>query len=527
MNRIVDNIQDLDVETIETDVCVIGSGPAGGIVAANLAKKNVRVSLLEAGGELPDYSCESIDTSNLVLDEAALRFGWSLQFGGSSNLWAGRTCPLEDIDFEKRSWIPDSGWPFKAETLVTFYKRAAEILRIPGFQYFSDYHEHEEEQNVFKSALDVNIGFQAKFFQWAKNPFIVSDYLKDVAKDHPSLRIFLRAPVSRLQEKPDGSAIEFVQVTTENGGSLIVKARLFVLAAGGIETPRLLLNSNRVRSTGIGNDYDVVGRYFSTHPKADMAAIILNKAVSTSHAFFMDRSLGAGSFRYGIGFSKEMQKRLKLLNHYVQLSPLLEYQANHAFEVIKKTKVLSNELIDRNNLIQGFLPGLGKLAYESIGRVAKFQPRARKFILRGFLDQYPDRENRITLSSNKKKDGTCKADIRWRYSDRDKQSVLKFFSHLDLVLHQNNIGRVEFAGLEKLENWPLVYIHSHFMGATRMGDDKKTSVVDTNARVHDVSNLYVAGPSLFPTYGFANPFLTITALSLKLADHLLTQVKKC
>ena len=129
------------------------------------------------------------------------------------------------------------------------------------------------------------------------------------------------------------------------------------------------------------------------------------------------------------------------------------------------------------------------------------------------------------LSADQKEDGTYKADIQWRYSDQDKQSVLKFFSHLDTVLQECNIGQVEYSGLERHEDWPLIGIHSHFMGTTRMGDDHKTSVTDANARVHGSSNLYIAGPSLFPAYGFANPFLTIVALSLRLGDHLLKRMK--
>ena len=84
---------------------------------------------------------------------------------------------------------------------------------------------------------------------------------------------------------------------------------------------------------------------------------------------------------------------------------------------------------------------------------------------------------------------------------------------------------IEYSGLETLQDWPLIGVHSHLMGTTRMGDDTKTSVTNADGRVHGTSNLYIAGPSLFPTYGFANPFLTITALSLRLADHLLKQIK--
>ena len=108
---------------------------------------------------------------------------------------------------------------------------------------------------------------------------------------------------------------------------------------------------------------------------------------------------------------------------------------------------------------------------------------------------------------------------------RDKQSVLNFFSHINTILQERNIGKVEYSGLEKCEDWPLISIHSHFMGTTRMGQNKKTSVTDENACVYGTKNLFIAGPPLFPTYGFANPFLTIAALSIKLGDHLLKQVK--
>lgn len=522
---IIDIKQSRDMECLTAMVCVIGSGPAGGILAAQLAKNKIDVLLLEAGADLPDYGCESIASTSLFSDVADLRFGWSRQFGGSSNLWAGRTYPLEEIDFEKRPWIPDSGWPFKFEALSPYYEKASDILNIPGYNYFKTRGGPHRKESVFSAALDKNTDLKDRCFQWAEKPFIVSDYLKGIATQHPSLRILLNAPVSRLQEKTDGSSIESALVTKPDGSTLIIKADYFVLAAGGIETPRILLNSNQVKPAGIGNDHDIVGRYFSTHPKADMGAIVLNKSVPTSHALFMDSPLESGSFRYGIGFSKETQERLGLLNHYIQLSPLLEYQANRAFESMKRTKVLNNALIDRSRLMQGFLPGLGKMAYETMGRIAKLQPRTNKFILRGFLDQYPDKENRIKLSSNKKNDGTFKVDIQWRYSDKDKKSVLKFFSHLDAILQKNDIGKVEYSGLEKCEDWPLIGIHSHFIGTTRMGTDKKTSVTNKNARVHGTKNLYIAGPSLFPTYGFANPFLTITALSIMLGDHLLKQMR--
>ncbi|MEP3475798.1 MAG: GMC family oxidoreductase [Hyphomicrobiales bacterium] len=524
------NILDLETDNITEPlaacVCVIGSGPAGAIVAAELAKKKIDVLLLEAGGRSPDFSNESISNINIFSDVTDLRFGWSRQFGGASNLWAGRTYPLEEADFKKRSWVPDSGWPFPLDTLEPYYQNASKLLDIPGYQFFKNREGANIQEEVFNSVINAETGLEANCFQWAKAPFNSSVYLKGIAKQHPSLRILLNASVGRLIEKTDATSVDTVQVVKTDGSLVNIKARYFVLAGGGIETPRLLLNSNQISPAGIGNEYDNVGRYFSTHPKADMAAIVLNKSVSTSNALFMDCPLEKGSYRYGISSSMQIQEKFELLNHYVQLSPLLEYQASQAFEVLKNTKILQSGLIDRNKLLKGFLPGIGKIAYEAISRIARLQPRTKTFTLRGFLDQYPNRENRIMLSNDQKADGTNKANISWCFSEKDKSSVLNFFSYLDKVLQEKEIGRVEYSGLKKTKDWPLIGIHSHFMGTTRMGEDKKTSVTDANARVHGSSNLYIAGPSLFPTYGFANPFLTISALSIRLGEHLAKQINK-
>ena len=75
---------------------------------------------------------------------------------------------------------------------------------------------------------------------------------------------------------------------------------------------------------------------------------------------------------------------------------------------------------------------------------------------------------------------------------------------------------------ELLDDTPPATTHGgyHHMGTTRMHSDPKQGVVDPNCQVHDVANLYIAGPSVFPTGGYANPILTIVALSVRLADHI-------
>lgn len=520
---IIDLKHETDIQFLETEVCIVGSGPSGGILAAHLVKKNIDVLLIESGSKSSSKNLVEINTN---LHEQNLQIGRAFQLGGTSNLWAGRTHPLEEIDFDRRSWVPLSGWPFDLKILIPYYKKASRLINLPGYNYFIKRNRSNITDDLFTQVQSKEAKLEGKLFQWAKKNFNVSTYLKDTIENYSSLRIILNAPVSQLEEKANGSEVKSVLITKPDGNKLKIKASYFVLAAGGIETPSILLNSNNIKSNGIGNEHDVVGRYLSTHPKADMAAVILNKPLSINHAMFMRKSIKSGSFRIGMGFSKATQQRFKLLNHYVQFSPLMEYRANKAFEFICNRKVVNNDVLDRKKLILGFLPGLGKIANETIGRITNNQKSTSKFILRGFLDQYPNKENRVMLSFLKNKDETNKVNIHWKYSNDDKESVLKFFLYLDKMFKENNFGRMEYSRLKNSKDWPLIGIHSHFMGTTRMGTNIKTSVTNENALVHGSKNLYIVGPSLFPTYGFANPFLTIVALSLKLGDYLLKQIKK-
>lgn len=507
-------------------VCVIGSGAAGSLVAVALAQAGIDTVLLESGASLPDYDPSSLIGKLHVGGKIDLRFGFSREIGGSTNLWAGRMTPLETIDFTPRPWVPESGWPLSFDDLSPYYQQANKILNVPDSMLF--HFDTKPLRRAGKAAeklancLEQKDMLEAKGFQWAPKAFHAADYLCEALKRGNSLRFITNAQVISLtHEGGDGKKVSGAEILLPDGRVRTIGARIFILAAGGLETPRILFNSRSVHAKGIGNLYDNVGRYFSTHPKADMAALILNRPVTVNCPLFTDQptAKSEGRCRYGLGFSFKAQTDLRLLNHYVQLSPLFEYRANQLFETIKGSQALQSDLIDRSALVRGILPGFGHIAYEAISRMASCQQRARKFILRGFLDQYPNRENRVCASLETDRSGIHKIDMHWTYTQKDRDSVLSFFRHMDRVFRSNSLGRIEYAGLESNDEWPLIGVHSHFMGTTRMGNDPKNSVTDKNAKVHGIDNLYVAGPSLFPTYGYANPVYNIAALSLRLADH--------
>jgi choline dehydrogenase-like flavoprotein len=507
-----------DARTFSAAVCVIGSGPAGGLVAGGLAAAGYDVILLEAGTDTADLDESETIARQDVSGQIGLRFGFSRQLGGSSNLWAGRVAPLEPIDFESRGWVPDSGWPIARAALETHYKRAADLMGIPWpFPQAAD--PLAITDLAGGTGEETGGSLEMKRFLWSNDPFNVAAYLRKTAfQSRGRLRLIASARVAALQGRE--RAIEVAQVVGPDGRRVDVSANYFVVAAGGLESPRLLLNSTSVRPNGIGNDHDVLGRYFSTHPKADMAVLLLDRSVSLGSGLFEDHKLADSCVRYGVGLTARAQAAQKTLNHCVQLSPVVEYQASRLFEALKGQTALASPFIDKSRIGRRLLPGLGRLTHEVLHRLAGLQRRGRLFTLRAFLDQYPNRDNRVTRSAQVDRFGRNKVDLAWAFSQRDRQSVLSFFATLASQVRKRGLGRVEYEPLHTMPLWPLVGIHSHFMGTTRMGDDPRTAVVDGDCKVYGYENLFVSGPSTFPAYGYANPFLTIAALAMRLADHL-------
>ena len=506
---------------LSATLCVIGSGPAGAIVAASMAEGGHDVLVLEAGpaeaGESADKAVGSLDTSDIT----DLHFGGVRQLGGATNLWDGRIASLDAVVFEKKSWVPGSGWPISYNALAAYYEQAFSLLGVTGER--PAFKAPEQPTGISSALADGQL--VTKSFFWAPKPFKASEHLLSAAARSQKLRILLNAPVAELCEAEDCRTVNHAVVMRPDGSTLKIEAEYFVLAAGGIETPRILLSSNYVRSGGIGNDFDVVGRYFSTHPKADLASLVLTRSVKFDHPLFAIRKFGELSVRACLVFNAMAQKKRALLNHCVQLSPLLEYRANRLFEKIKGSAAVNSPLVDRNAVLRGLLPRLGLMAFESIRRLSGLQLRAATFVLRGFLDQYPNSDNRVTLSDERDSLGISKADISWRFTADDRSSLLRFLETLDAVVRRQNIGWVSYRSLASTKEWPITAIHAHFMGATRMGSDPKHSVVDANCRVHGSANLFIAGPSVFTTYGNANPVLTIAALSLRLAEHLHSELR--
>ncbi|HEY0027267.1 MAG TPA: GMC family oxidoreductase [Allosphingosinicella sp.] len=503
---------------LEGEVCVIGAGAAGITLTRRLLAAGRTVVLLESGGF--DYEApvaglnagENVGEDYYDLEDARLRF-----FGGTTAIWGGRCAEFDPIDLEKREYVPHSGWPIAYAELESWYREARPLFGLP---------EERPSPETFRKA-----GVPLPKFEELETPLWTFDRrfnrfawesCADLEAD-PKFQIVSHATVTRIVQMDGG--IERVEARALGAGRLTVNAKAFVLAAGGIENPRLLLAS------GIGNGHDQVGRYFMEHPHARGGRIVKGAAWPLLKAFGRRHRIGGQDLAALIAPGKALQRREGILNTSLTVVAR-QPQGRRQFVGMKAYSGLKHSMAPTR---KG--RALWMMTKKAAGWAQRHVDPARPWLLHklGSVDvallvraeQAPNPDSRVTLKAERDATGVPRVALDWRLSEIDVRSVSVLVETLGRELQRLGLGKVEPAEWLSSGRWqtdPLISSHPiggyHHMGTTRMGDDPKTSVTDADGRVHGVGNLWVAGSSLFPTGSWANPTLTIAALALRSADRI-------
>lgn len=517
---------------LDSDICIVGAGAAGTTIAAELEGSSLSVCLIESGGFSPDEETQSLyDLENSGYPIRENFMSRARYFGGSCNLWAGRSMILDEIDMGHRSWVPHSGWPISFSELNRYYPRGAEILGLPSLERFSEgtYRSEltQDEQCLYERAL-----LEPKISLWAKKPKRFAKWSKSRLRKSRNVRLVLNASVTNINLNRDGTAVESIDASTLNHSSLSVRAKAFVLACGGLENARLLLVSRDVHPEGVGNQWDVVGRYYMDHPRAVFGAVRLRE--NSRLPLLRGVPLRDGKVQFGIGFSEDTQRREELLNHYVTFeSQFSDYVEETYQSFVQSMKVLFRKgyagsrwrighaglspipgmiyLITPKELVPHFLYRW----YVTLRSVLNPHTGGNKRVIVYFCEQPPDPQSRVTLSTTRDRLGMNRLTLHWRIGPEIERSVFRLQELLHEWLGKKGMGEVENSTAD------LRFTDaSHHMGTTRMSQDPKKGVVDRDCRVHGVSNLFVAGSSVFPTAGHTSPTLGIVALSVRLAERL-------
>lgn len=518
---IIDLVELPECAELSADVCVAGSGAAGLALASEFASSSYSVLLLEGGGLQPESALdELLDCEIEGHAFEGFRTGRARVFGGATTLWGGQALPLDDIDFEQRSWVAHSGWPLQRAELGAYYRRADTFLRIAPGGY---------ERDPFRIRRFPRLPFDPKLLQmsfsrWAPQPS-VREIIRRELKRSSSVRLLLHAHVVEITLTQTLDAVASVEVRSLDGRSTRVRARAYVLACGSIENARLLLASNRQVPGGIGNDHGHVGRFFQDHPTAQVGNLVSPRPFEVQ-SHFNYRFVGGTRLLPRVRFAEARQRDARLLNASAIVQFLVE--ADSAFGAVKDVfRRMSRGLMDGQMLhslgrsLAG-ASGLTRTAWEIAVHRRVFTPGGvpRVFVL---VEQEPDPQSRIQLSDRRDALGLPQVRLVWKLSPLVGRTLREFSRLLASEICRVGLGRIEWEPWARngMERWDEhVSDIFHHMGTTRMADSIDRGVVDSNAKVYGIDNLYVAGASVFPTGGHSNPTLTLIALAIRLADHL-------
>ncbi|MBI3029537.1 MAG: GMC family oxidoreductase [Candidatus Rokubacteria bacterium] len=509
-------------QTIQTDVCIIGAGAAGITLARQFVGQPFRVCLLESGGLEFEKGTQSLYAGENTgfpyppLDVARLRY-----FGGTTNHWTGWCQPLDEIDFESRDWIPYSGWPFNKNHLDPFYERAQSICELGPFLYDADAWETPSAPRFHFNGDRVI----TKIIQLSPPTRFGKVYRDEIVRAG-NITLNLYANVINIETPPNGRTVTRVRVASLQGNRYWVAAKIFILATGVIENARLLLLSNQVRRAGLGNQYDLVGRFFMEHPWQQSAVLLLSNPylpIRLYESYTSPRhenppgSRRRTAIKGALVPTRETQRSFNLVNFRVHLAPIQPKgiaSLQFLFDAVRKPS-MPDDLSEHLGNVIADIDDVARLGY---GRVFKGVTPVRMAELFCGIEQVPDPHSRVTLSTERDVLGQNRVVLHWGLTAAYKHAIRRATELIAEEFGRAGLGRVKIILDE--ENGPSQpLIGFHHIGTTRMHRDPKKGVVDENCRVHDISNLFIAGSSVFPTSGASNPTLTIVALSLRLADH--------
>ena len=507
-----------DHSVIDGDICIIGAGAAGISMALEWMNTPYKVILLEGGGfQYDDRAQELYRGKNTGQNYYPLKSARLHYFGGTTGHWGGMCSLFDPVAFAKREWVHGSGWPFSQKELIPYYKKAHTNLDLGEYEFnFSSWQQRNPALVPLPISQEI---FWNKIWRFGTpGAARFGPKYKDTIVNAKNIHLYTYA--NAVEIKTDENVSRVTEVTVKNyaGKTHKVTAKYFVIACCCIQTTRLLMASNKQAYRGLGNDNDLVGRYFMENIELRSAELWLKK-----QSALKPYMRNPPNIRTELAILPERLAEYKILNGTLSFNPLERARKKPPYiqtwtdedprENEKRADEIEEESTRRGRLSKIF----GSDEYES------FEITMR-------LEQAPNPLSRVTLDTEKDELGMPRAILHWAFTDMERKSARKIFEVFGQQVGVAAIGRVvlrkEFQDPKETSMPSTTSGGWHHMGTTRMDDDPKKGVVDANCKVHGIDNLFVAGSSCFPNGGAVNPTFSLVALSLRLSDHLKEEIKE-
>jgi choline dehydrogenase-like flavoprotein len=498
----------------ETDLCVIGSGPAGLALARQFLRDDTRVLFVESGDEEPEGDAQTLNRG-LVSGRpyGALEVGRARGFGGSSWIWTGQCLPLGPEAFVERPWMPHTRWPMEWEELSSYYDRATEFFGLEPHSWRQD----------MRSAFGIQALQLDPSLVGTRGP-VLTDEMKLGPKYSaefrraPRLITLVNATVTALRLSPSGDAVWGAEIASLEGRRARILAKAFVLAAGAIENTRLLL-----LCPGLSDRLPALGRYFQDHPAGVCAQVEPKDRLAVQNLFAVCHRQGA-HYALRLRLADEAQKRAEVgacEAAVVWSQPPGVLALYRLAATVRRPGAVAGEvrevLADRKEVLS---------AARRYRRGLNAATAGVPLSLMVACEQVPNPDSRLTLADEPDAFGVPRISVDWRLGETEHRTMTTMVDAVTAEFKRLGLGAIRREEwLDQPEAWGSVVRDTyHPAGSTRMGADATDSVVDSHGRVHGLDNAFVVGSSTFPGAGAANPTLTIVAMALRLAERLKTSV---
>jgi choline dehydrogenase-like flavoprotein len=503
----------------EADICIVGAGAAGILLASELLRFGKYVVLLEGGGAEHEEAAQDPYRSEVAgLKHNGVHEGRFRVKGGTTTRWGGQILEYDELDFGQRDWVPGSGWPFAKTELAPFYKRAMEL---EGLGRLAGMDEEAWDASMWRDLGQPVPDFgelQPYFTRWLPEPDFARLH-RAAIEDDPRLELWLHANAVELLL--DGERAAGVRCRTQTGIEATFRASEYVFCMGSIESSRFFLQP---RAGGLPwNRSGLLGRHFQDHIDAN-AATIKPRDAKRFHALFDNVFLRGLKFQPKLRLNSKGQEQQKTLN--VGASILFVSDADQRLGAMKTTakhllrgRFGKLKFGDLTSLFAN-LPTLTRQSLRYTFEHRAWNPPDANILLRVHCEQEPLSESNITLADTRDSLGLLRTRLDWRISNFELDTIRTF----TYIAQQALDGIVDVIPNPALAHGRDFIAHCddglHHMGGMRMAASEADGIVDPNLRLHGTRNVHICSAAVYPTSGYSNPTHTLLALAMRLAVHL-------
>jgi choline dehydrogenase-like flavoprotein len=555
----------IDAETLEdksifsSDVAVVGAGPAGIVLALELAKAGYKVALIESGRLRFSESIQNLGEASSFdpkfhapMSECTRR-----QIGGTSAIWGGRCLPYDPVDFDRRDYIPHSDWPIDYKQIEGYFQRTCDYLFCGKSEFNIKNIQNIEQKSIVPGLPDEDI-LTSTLERWSLPTNFGKEYCHEL-KQSRQIQLLYGLTCTEIETNDRGDRVESLQAKTLGGRDLYVKCQKYVLAGGALNTTRLLLASDRRNPGGIGNHSNLLGRFYMGHLSGDIAMVhFTTPPKDTVYGF--DRDPDNIYLRRRFSFTREFLHEKKLSNIVAWLGTPKFGDPSHQNSILSFAYLALNAPLLRNyltstamrkaaigkedrgiyrahlmNVLKDFRQALTFIPRFGYGRyIAKRKipalfvySAANEYPLRYHSEQVPNPNSTVNLSDECDELGMRRLNIDLRFTQQDINSVVQAHRYWDRHLRKHGCGYLKYL-TDDLEAsvWDQAGDGFHQVGTTRMSECPSRGVVGINCNIHGFNDLFVASSSVFVTSGQANSTFAIVLFALRLADYLKKNLTK-